>query len=203
MVENVQRQELKLLQEAKGYERMHAIGMSNVQIAEHVGKNRSYIISVLKLVRHPGLETLIHQGVISVRMARVVARLLDAEGHERMTGLYDWFIHWVTKERPTIERAEDMVRTVLAAGTVPILPDRPSARPMRRQSLAEREWERWETQVRPVLPKHSRVELQEWHDTLMRMVADTQRILDADSETPRMEDAPQTKPAPDGSPDSP
>lgn len=177
LAENVQREDLEVLKEAEGYERLKSQGMSNKAIAARVGKKPPYIISLLKLVEYPQLESLIRQGVMSARMGREVARLVTPEGDERLPGAFDWMVQRIVAEHPTIARANQMVTEALETGVM-VPPPRPATeRPVRRVSPAEREWLRWETQLRPTIARQSRAEIRELYETLLRMAEETQSLL--------------------------
>lgn len=187
MTENIQRENLSLLEEALQYDRMVQTGLTHKGIAESVGKSRPYILSVLKLVRHTGLQAQVRQGLISGRMARAVARLLTTDGEERVPGAIDWICRWIAAERPTVDRANQMVQQCMDQNAIPSTPHKTAITAQRRISPAEREWQRWEAQMRPTIARRSRVEIREWYDTLLRMAEDTKQLLYEEPPAPLIE----------------
>lgn len=81
LVENIQRQELNPIEEAKAYKRLiEKFGLTQETIAKRVGKDRTVIATHLRLLKLPeGIQTLIEEGKITVGHAKM---LLTVEGED-------------------------------------------------------------------------------------------------------------------------
>lgn len=84
LVENLQRRDLTPLEEARAYENLRvAFGLSQAQIAERVGFDRSSVANALRLLKLPAeIQELIEEGRLSASHARTL--LAFADGEERM-----------------------------------------------------------------------------------------------------------------------
>jgi ParB family chromosome partitioning protein len=85
LVENLQRQDLTALEEAEGYQRL--IGEfrhSHAALAELVGKSRSHVANMLRLLALPApVKTMMQSGVLSAGHARALLTSPDPEGLAR------------------------------------------------------------------------------------------------------------------------
>lgn len=74
IVENVQRENLNPIEEARAYERLAAeFGLTHAQIAERVGKERSSIANMLRLLRLPAdLLQFLSEGKLSIGHAKAI-----------------------------------------------------------------------------------------------------------------------------------
>jgi len=83
LVENLQRQDLNPLEEALGYQRLlKEFNRTQEELASVVGKSRSYIANVLRLLDLPDqVKTYLEQGVITAGHARA---LLNAKNPEKL-----------------------------------------------------------------------------------------------------------------------
>lgn len=74
LVENVQRQNLNPLEEAKGYQRlMDEFSLSAQEVAERVGKDRATVANIVRILRLPaGVQEMIADGRISVGHAKAI-----------------------------------------------------------------------------------------------------------------------------------
>jgi ParB/RepB/Spo0J family partition protein len=81
LVENIQRETLHELEEAVGYEELMKVGsLSAEQVAEKVGKSRSWVYSRLNLLRLDGAaRQALEEGRLDVSRALIVARVTDPE----------------------------------------------------------------------------------------------------------------------------
>ena len=81
IVENVQRTDLNALEEAHGYRALaQDFGHSTEEIAQVVGKSRSHVANVLRLLNLPeGVKRLLGEGQISAGHARALLALPDPE----------------------------------------------------------------------------------------------------------------------------
>jgi ParB family transcriptional regulator, chromosome partitioning protein len=81
LVENIQRQELNAIEEAKAYKKLiESIGLTQEMVASRVGKDRTFIANYLRLLKLPDdLQDLISEEKISVGHARA---LLMAENSD-------------------------------------------------------------------------------------------------------------------------
>ncbi len=79
MIENLQRADLNAIEEAEGYARLHDdFGLTQEQIAEQVGKDRSTIANAMRLLKLPELvRGQVVEGLLSMGHARA---LLGLEG---------------------------------------------------------------------------------------------------------------------------
>ncbi len=79
IVENVQRQDLSPLEEAEGYRRLlEEFGNTQEDLANHVGKSRSHIANILRLLNLPeGVKLLLDQGKITAGHARALLNAGD------------------------------------------------------------------------------------------------------------------------------
>lgn len=79
LVENLQREALNPLEEAEGYEALaNRFGMKQVDIATAVGKDRSTVANLLRLLKlPPSIRTLVESGEISQGHARALLTLDD------------------------------------------------------------------------------------------------------------------------------
>ena len=77
LIENLQRADLSVLEEADGYQRLiDEFQMTQEQIAQKVGKDRATVANALRLVRlSPEVKVLLASGRLSASHARVVAGL--------------------------------------------------------------------------------------------------------------------------------
>ena len=81
LIENIVRQDLIPLEEAKGFEQlMQEFAYTQEKLSEVVGKSRSYIANTLRLLNLPdGVKSLLNQGKLTAGHARCLIGLQDAE----------------------------------------------------------------------------------------------------------------------------
>lgn len=81
LIENIQRQELNPIEEAKAYKNLvDNIGLTQEIIAERVGKNRTVITTHLRLLKLPGdIQKLVEEGNITAGHAKALLMTSDAE----------------------------------------------------------------------------------------------------------------------------
>ena len=74
LIENIQRQELNPIEEAKAYRKLiDTIGLTQEMVAEQVGKERSVITTSLRLLRLPGeIQRVIEEGGLSAGHGRAL-----------------------------------------------------------------------------------------------------------------------------------
>lgn len=79
LVENIQRAQLSPLEEAEGYQSlMDQHGMTQAQIAQAVGKNRSTVANMLRLLRlPPSIRRMVQKGDLSMGHARALLSVDD------------------------------------------------------------------------------------------------------------------------------
>lgn len=86
LVENIQRQELNPIEEAKAYKNLiNTIGLTQEMVAERVGKNRTVITTSLRLLKLPEeIQKLIEEEKISAGHGRALLMLDDLEAQKRV-----------------------------------------------------------------------------------------------------------------------
>ena len=79
LIENLQREDLNPVEEGEGYYRLsHDFGMTQQQIAETVGKDRTTVANMLRVLQLPdGVRKLLEQGHLSLGHAKVLLALDD------------------------------------------------------------------------------------------------------------------------------
>lgn len=88
LVENLQRSDLNALEEAEGYQRLIAeFGLTQHQVAEAVGKDRSTVTNLLRILTLPAaIRTMVEQGLLSTGHARALLAVHDSRRqHELAT----------------------------------------------------------------------------------------------------------------------
>ena len=86
LIENIQRQELNTIEEAKAYKNLiETIGLTQEMIAERVGKNRTVITTCLRLLKLPNdIQKLVEDERISAGHARALLMADGAESQRRL-----------------------------------------------------------------------------------------------------------------------
>jgi ParB family chromosome partitioning protein len=86
LVENLQREDLNLIEEADGYRVLcEKFSMTQEQVAEHVGKARVTVTNVMRVLGLPEkVKELIAAGVLSAGHAKVLLSLPTVEEQEKM-----------------------------------------------------------------------------------------------------------------------
>jgi ParB family transcriptional regulator, chromosome partitioning protein len=86
LVENIQRQELNPIEEAKAYKNLiNTIGLTQEMVAERVGKNRTVITTSLRLLKLPDeIQKLIEEEKISAGHGRALLMIDDLEAQKRI-----------------------------------------------------------------------------------------------------------------------
>jgi ParB family chromosome partitioning protein len=81
LIENIQRQELNPIEEALAYQRLiKELGMSQDDVAQRVGKDRSSISNYLRLLKlPPEIQKMLETGVLTMGHARALVALDSAE----------------------------------------------------------------------------------------------------------------------------
>lgn len=86
LIENIQRQELNAIEEAKAYKKLiETIGLTQELVAERVGKNRTFITNYLRLLKLPDdIQNLVSDEKISAGHARALLMLENAESQRKI-----------------------------------------------------------------------------------------------------------------------
>ncbi len=108
IIENVQRADLNIIEEAGGYrELMERFGYTQDQLAEVIGKSRSHLANTLRLLKLPtGVQELLKLGTLSAGHARALVGREDAEA----------LAQHIVKEGLNVREVEALVQA--AAGQV-------------------------------------------------------------------------------------
>lgn len=86
LVENIQRQELNAVEEAKAYRKLiDSIGLTQEMVAGRVGKDRTFIANYLRLLKLPDdIQGLVSEEKISVGHARALLMVDNADAQRRV-----------------------------------------------------------------------------------------------------------------------
>jgi ParB family transcriptional regulator, chromosome partitioning protein len=86
LVENIQRQELNAIEEAKAYKRLiETIGLTQEMVAQRVGKERTVITNHLRLLKLPTeVQIFVEEGKMSAGHARAVLAAGDEASQKRL-----------------------------------------------------------------------------------------------------------------------
>jgi ParB family chromosome partitioning protein len=86
LVENLQRSDLNALEEAEGYQRLiDEFGLTQQQVAEAVGKDRTTITNLLRvLTLSPAIRSMVEQGLLSTGHARALLALRDPRRQQEL-----------------------------------------------------------------------------------------------------------------------
>lgn len=81
LIENIQRQELNAIEEAKAYKKLtETIGLTQEMIAERVGKNRTFITNYLRILKLPAdIQNLVSDEKLSVGHARTLLAIENSD----------------------------------------------------------------------------------------------------------------------------
>ena len=119
LVENLQRADLNAVEEARGYRRLaEEFGFTHAQIAEAMGKDRTSITSMLRILQLPGtILDIVEKGQLSAGHARA---LVSLEDDRRALSLANEAV----ARQLSVRELERRVRDILQ----PAAPKRPSDR---------------------------------------------------------------------------
>jgi ParB family transcriptional regulator, chromosome partitioning protein len=108
LVENLQRTDLNPIEEGEGYHRLvNEFGLTQQQIAETVGKDRTTVANMLRLLQLPGeVRQLLQEGRLSMGHAKV---LLGFEESEQILSL----AREIVREGLTVREVEQRLRKVI------------------------------------------------------------------------------------------
>jgi ParB family chromosome partitioning protein len=105
LVENLQREDLNPIEEAEAFQRLlDEHGLTQEQMAERVGKDRSTIANALRLLKLPrAVREMVEQGELSMGQARALLGLDSADAIEGVA-------HRVAAGQLSVRQVEAMVR---------------------------------------------------------------------------------------------
>ncbi len=114
LVENIQRQELNAIEEAHAYERLiNEFNLSQENVSDAVGKNRSTIANSLRLLKLPlVVQDYVSRGTVSMGHARA---LLSIESANKQIIL----VENIAKKGLSVRETELLVKKHTASGTKP------------------------------------------------------------------------------------
>jgi ParB family transcriptional regulator, chromosome partitioning protein len=86
LVENIQRQELNAIEEAKAYKKLiESVGLTQEMVATRVGKDRTFIANYLRILRLPDdIQDLVSEEKISVGHARALLMVDNSDAQRRI-----------------------------------------------------------------------------------------------------------------------
>jgi ParB family chromosome partitioning protein len=105
LVENLQRTDLNPIEEGEGYYQLsHEFGLTQLQIAETVGKDRTTIANMLRLLQLPdAVRRLLQDGQLTMGHAKVLLGLEDPE-------MIATLAHEIVKDGLTVREIERRIR---------------------------------------------------------------------------------------------
>lgn len=113
LIENIQRQELNAVEEAKAYRKLvDTVGLTQEMVAERVGKNRTVITTFLRLLKLPDeVLKLIEEEKISAGHGRALLMTDDSDAQKRIASM-------IAEMSLSVREAEKAVKRVKRGGEV-------------------------------------------------------------------------------------
>lgn len=113
LVENIQRADLNVLEEAAAYQALiNEFGLSQHEVADRVGKSRAAVANILRLQRLPDrVKALVSEGALSEGHARALLALADEETIVRAADQ-------VVARALTVRQTEELARRLQAAAEI-------------------------------------------------------------------------------------
>lgn len=86
LIENIQRQELNAIEEARAYKKLiETVGLTQEMVADRVGKNRTFITNYLRLLKLPDdIQNLVSEEKLSAGHARTLLMLDDSDSQRKV-----------------------------------------------------------------------------------------------------------------------
>jgi ParB family transcriptional regulator, chromosome partitioning protein len=114
LIENIQRQDLNLIEEASGYRRLiDEFHYQQDEIAVLVGKSRSHIANILRLLcLCPRVKQFISEQLVSLGHARMIVGLEP--------GQQEWFAEQIINEQWSVRQLEREIKTVKKNASHPL-----------------------------------------------------------------------------------
>ena len=86
LIENIQREDLNPIEEARAYKKLiETLGLTQESVSERVGRDRSYVTNLLRLLRLPDdIQDLVQSGRLSTGHARTLLGLDHVDYQRRM-----------------------------------------------------------------------------------------------------------------------
>ncbi len=111
LIENIQREDLNPIEEAQAFQRlMKEFNLSQQELADHLGKTRSTVANILRLINLPEeIKEFVSGKLISAGHARV---LLSIPGEKKRIDL----ARRILKEKLTVRETEDIVERLKVKG---------------------------------------------------------------------------------------
>jgi ParB family chromosome partitioning protein len=108
LIENMQRDDLKPLEEATAIQRLiHECNLTHQQVAQAIGKSRATVSNLLRLLElHPEVRTLLEQGELDMGHARTLLGLTGEAQHQAALQ--------VVNKNLTVRATEALVRQQLS-----------------------------------------------------------------------------------------
>ena len=108
LIENIQRQELNAVEEARAYRNLiDKIGLTQEMVAERVGKNRTVVTTFLRLLKLPEeVQKLIEEEKISAGHGRALLMTDDADAQKRIAGMISEMSLSVREAEKIIKRSK-------------------------------------------------------------------------------------------------
>ena len=115
LIENIQREDLNPIEEAKAYERLvFEYGLAQEEVAGRVSKSRSAVANSLRLLRLvPEVQSLVETGEISEGHARTLIPIIAADTQINIA-------NQIVKERLSVRQTEKIVRDILRPARKPV-----------------------------------------------------------------------------------
>ncbi len=114
LIENVQRQDLSVLEEAGAYERLiREFGYTQENLAVKIGRSRSHIANLLRLLKlSPKVRELVATGRISMGQARPLLAIEDAEMQVNVAEM-------IIAEDLSVRKVEAFIKELRNSGLIP------------------------------------------------------------------------------------
>ncbi|HKN22217.1 MAG TPA: ParB/RepB/Spo0J family partition protein [Terracidiphilus sp.] len=112
IVENLQREDLGIMDQARAYQRLSSeFGLTQDEVAERIGKDRSTVTNYLRLLKLPeGVQELVDDGNLSFGHAKALMTM-PPSASELMIGL----ARRIVKHGLTVRQAEEAVTNLIQA----------------------------------------------------------------------------------------
>lgn len=109
LLENVQREDLNPLEQARAFDRLSSeFALTQEEIASRTGKDRTTIANLVRLLRLPGeVQTMVEEGKLTAGHARALLRLEDSPG------LLQVLARRMSARKISVRQAEEMVERKL------------------------------------------------------------------------------------------